>query len=157
MSFVLRVERYSEALALEIAPLLELHWREIAHYQSAIPLEVDWGQYKRADATQRMVVVTARQDERLIGYSVFFLVHSPHYRTVLWGMNDVLYVLPEFRQSRVGLQLIRESERQLREVGCRRISWHAKPFNADGSDNPLYKILERMGYTIEEHVLGKLI
>ncbi len=148
---------YSETLAKEVAPLLERHWREIAHYQTAVPLAVDFGVYERASMQKRLLILTARDEGKLIAYCVFFITRSPHYTSTLYALNDVLYVVPEYRNTRTGLALIRESEKRLRERGCQRISWHVKEKNADGSLNPLGTILSRLGYAVEELHLGKLL
>ena len=149
--------RYTEAIAKEFEPLLEAHWREIANYQSVIPLAVNWEAYRQADAGGKLVILTAREGDKLAGYSVFFVVRSPHYSSSVFGMNDVLYVRPEHRHGRAGVALIRESERVMKARGCVKISWHVKERNADGSVNPLGAILRKMGYELEEVSLGKLL
>jgi GNAT superfamily N-acetyltransferase len=149
--------RYTEAIAKEITPLLERHWREIANYQEVIPLAVNFEAYRQADAGGKLLVLVAREGDSMIGYSVFMLIRSPHYRSSLFAMNDVIYVLPEYRKGRTGLALIRESEKLLKARGCVKISWHVKDRNADGTPNPLSAILRKFGYELEEVSLGKLL
>lgn len=149
--------RYTEALAKELQPLLEKHWREIANYQSVIPLAVNWDVYRQADAGGKLAVLVAREGDIMIGYSVFMLVRGAHYRSSLFAMNDVIYVLPEYRHGRTGLALIKESEKLLRAKGCVKISWHVKERNADGTTNPLGAILRKLGYDVEEICMGKLL
>jgi hypothetical protein len=55
---------------------------------------------------------------RLIGYFVGFLFPHPHYfGSGLWGMTDMYFVLPEFRNG-VGVRLFVAFENELRARGC---------------------------------------
>lgn len=150
-------ERYSDALRAEFQPLLWLHWREIANYQDTIPLAPNFDLYARADAAGRLLALTARMGNDLVGYSIMMLLHPPHYSTTFVAMNDVIWVAPDHRKGRVGLSLIRESERCCKARGCIKISWHVKEKNADGSDNPLAPVLRKLGYEGEELTLGRLL
>jgi GNAT superfamily N-acetyltransferase len=154
---VIAEERYSTELARQMQPLLERHYREVARNQDLTPLDVNWAAYESGDAAGKLLILTARDEGKLIGYSVFYLVRSPHYKSTLWGMNDVLYVLPGYRQSGVGLKLMRESEHALRAKRCQKITWHVKEQNADGSPNPLQAILARRGYEVGELMMERLL
>ena len=155
--FIVAEERYSQSLQEELMPLLKQHWSEIALYQGRIPLDVNWEAYRQHDSAGKLVALTARREGVLIGYSVFYLARSHHYQSTLSGINDVLYVAPEFRNSRVGLELIRESERAMKARNVVRINWHVKFKNADGTENHLSRILVRRGYQPEDLTLGKLL
>ena len=157
MSVVIHQESLTETFIHEVAPLLARHWREIALYQEDVPLDLDWKVYRRMNEEGTLLLIAARDEGRLAGYAAFFLVRSPHYKSTLCGMNDVIFVAPEFRKSHIGLRLIRESESLLSTRGVKLIRWHVKQFNADGTDNPLYKILVRLGYRLEELTVGKLL
>lgn len=144
-------EFYSDTLREEIKPLLVQQWDEIANWKGRIKLNVDWSTYSRLSTEGKLVVLTARSDGELIGYSVFFLLRTPHYHDSLFALNDVLYIIPAHRRRNVGLDLIRRSEEACRQCGAVKISWHVKP------SNHLAKLFIKLGYVKEEEILGRLL
>ena len=144
-------ERFSDALCEELSPLLYSHWQEIANYKKEIPLDVDFDFYRNMDAKGQLLILTARSEGELVGYSIFFLIRNPHYNSTLQAMNDVIYVDPPFRNSRLGLDLIRQSEQHLKGMGVRKMSWHVK------TCNDVEQVLHRLGYQVEEISMGKLL
>jgi hypothetical protein len=147
-------ERYSDELIREMTPLLEMQWKEIANYQDQIPLDPDFSVYQRLDAAEKMLWLIARHAGVLIGYSGFILSYPPHYKSTLFAKNDVIYVPPGYRRSSTGLRLIRESERQLKEIAAGKIikvSWHVK------TSNHLQGLLTALGYAVDEVSMGKIL
>src|ERR1700685_2567393 len=126
-SVLIASENYTEKLIIEMTPLLRRHWQEIATFKEHIPLDPDFPMYSRLDAACKLLTLTARVDDKLIGYCVFLLTRSGHYKSTLVGMNDVIYVEPEYRKGTVGLRLIREAEKRLKELGVVKVTWHVKP------------------------------
>lgn len=146
---IIQRETFKQAVA-GVAKLIEAHWKEVALYQKDVPLEPDWDRYTKIDAVGKLVVITARDGEELVGYSVFILNEHLHYSSCLVASNDVIYLRPE-RRGIVGARLIKRSEEILRDLGVRRVTWHIKPKNDWSS------ILTRMGYDQEEIIMGKLL
>jgi hypothetical protein len=115
----------------EALPLLERHKLEIAHYAD-IPLDVDTEKYRMTESSGLLRVFTARLNRgpseplTLIGYAAFFVGPNPHYRTSLQAVQDVLYLAPEQRQGRLGLDLVRFTERELRREGVQVVYHHVK-------------------------------
>ena len=149
MSTVIQQETYWDAIP-GIKGLIEAHWREVAHYQDEVKLDPDWSKYAALDSQNRVVVLTARQDGVMVGYSMFFLHHHIHYRDCLVASNDVLYLRPEVRGV-VGAKLIMRSESVLRALGVHRITWHIKP------EHDWSGMMKRLGYDTEEIIVGKLL
>lgn len=135
----------------EIKPLLTLHWEEIAGYKDSIPLDPDYEKYETMAQQGRLVIVTARDAGKLIGYSIFFLVNHMHYKSTLFAVNDVIFMLAEYRKGMAGVKLIKLSEVATKSVGAIKISWHLKP------DHDFRPILERLGYKMDEYSMGKLL
>jgi GNAT superfamily N-acetyltransferase len=148
---VIEREYCSDALFDEVKPLLYEQWREIANYQDEIPLDVDYDFYRRMESQKKLVWLNARLDGELVGYSVFILIRHPHYQSTVFAMNDVIFVREAHRKSWIGLGLIRQSERTLKALGARKISWHVK------TTNDLSRILTLMGYATDEINMGKLL
>lgn len=146
------VESHSDELIDELKPLIKRHYDEIALNKEDVPLDPDWDQYKALGDAGRMLVVCVRnENSELIGYSVFFLAHHIHYKQTLVANNDVLYLAPEHRNSKVGLRLIKDSETACRARGVNKIIWHVK-FAHDFRD-----ILYRLGYADEDAIVGKIL
>jgi GNAT superfamily N-acetyltransferase len=140
------VEPLTLSLRQELKPLLAAHWREIAHFQD-IPLNVDWETYHRASRDGLLRVFTARTEEGLAGYAVFFIRSNPHYQDSLQATQDVMFMSPEHRGR--GGALISFAEAYLKVEGVQAVYQHVKDkFNF----GPL---LERLGYIPIERVWVK--
>lgn len=151
MGVEVRVERYDDVIE-EIKPLLEMHWHEIATFKEAIPLDPDYERYRVMDESGMAVIIAARRDGRLVGYSIMFFVHHMHYRSTLFAANDILFLHPDERRGRTGVALIRASERIARERGARKISWHIK------SAHDFSRLLvDHLGYQHDEVNVAKLL
>lgn len=131
--------------------LIQLHWKEIANWKGEVPLEPRWEEIHALERDGRIVLLTLRENGELIGYSMFVLNIHLHYRSLTVATNDVLFVRPDKRKSRLGLRLIKESEKYVKEIGANKITWHMKPFKSFGD------ILEKLGYTHEELIYGKYL
>ena len=142
---------YTRELGLESLPLLEAHWREIANYQAEIPLAVDWDFYDTMQRQGKLLCITARIDGELVGYSVFFILRHPHYVTSVFASNDVIYVREDLRKGRLGLALIRTSEREAKAMGACKLTWHVK------TTNNVATLLRRLDYKPDELIMGRLL
>jgi GNAT superfamily N-acetyltransferase len=146
-----------------IEPLLKLHWSEVANYKDTIPLEPDWECYEaleKKDAFWACVVEEIHTDvlaghpvtiTTIIGYSAFFISVHPHYKSLCVAENDVLYLHPEYRKAGIGLKLITESERMLKDLGVQKIQWHTT-FKRDFTP-----LLIRKGYIEEDKILSRML
>lgn len=133
----------------DVEPLLALHYDELCLNKERIKLNPAWGEYRALEAMGRFVVFTARDDDKLVGYSAFFVNRHMHYLDLTVAFNDVLFLDPAYRQGMTGVRLVKFAER-LTESGVNKICYHAK------LDTNLIPILNRLGYKTEEVVLGKL-
>jgi predicted GNAT superfamily acetyltransferase len=140
------------SLRKDCEELAQLHWDEIAWDKDKVPLDPNWELYAALEHTGKLVCVTAREDGKLWGYSVFIVQGALHYRTTLTAINDVLFLHPDKRHSRVGLSLINKSEEFLQARGVRRVFWHVKPGVHDFSPVLLHK-----GYRLDEIVYSKVL
>lgn len=141
------IERFPDAWP-ELKPLLELHWREIAHYLD-IPLDVDEAFYRGVDAAGALRIFTVRAGGALVGYAVFFVKHNPHYQGSLQAVQDVLFLHPAFRNGSVGARLIRHADEQLRDEGVQAVYHHVKRAHNFGP------LLERMGYELVDLIYAR--
>ena len=140
-------ERVSD-LWEEAMPLLESHWREVAHYQD-IELKPDIETYAKLEATGQLRCYTARDSGRLIGYVVFFVRPNPHYCTSLQATQDVLFLVTQARRGSTGVKLIRYAEQKLKAEHVQVIYHHAKRTNNFG------QLLEHLGYELVDEIYAK--
>jgi acyl carrier protein len=112
-----QVEAWSDCVE-ELETLFPAHWKELARFQEQIALRCDRDRYAALEKAGALLLITARMSQKLIGYFVAFLFPHPHYfGSGLWGMTDMYFVLPEFRNG-VGVRLFVAFERELRARGC---------------------------------------
>ena len=132
----------------EIKPLLLKHWEEISHYKD-IPLDPDWDGYSRIEESGALRVYTARDEEnKLIGYAVFFLKHNLHYRSSLQAVQDIIFIDPEKRG--FGVKFILWTEQQLKAEGVQVCFHHIKTKTPHTID-----LFRRLGYENIDLILGK--
>lgn len=151
MTITYAVESVDQVKA-DIGELLEMHYDEVAMHKEAMTLAPDWPRYYQLERDYRLVALTAREDGRLVGYSVFFLDMHIHYAGALVAVNDVIFVRRDCRQgTNIGTDLILYSERMLKQAGVTKVVWHIK-FDHDWS-----AILRRRGYVKEDFTVGKIL
>lgn len=132
----------------QVQPLLEAHWHEIAHYDDIL-LAPDRALYERIDAMGGLRVYTARLDGALVGYVAYFVKSNIHYSASYQATQDVLFVAPEHRRSRIGMDLLRHADKELAAEGVQVVYQHVKVAHNFGP------LLERLGYEHVEHIYAK--
>lgn len=132
----------------EIKSLLEAHYAEIAHY-SDIPIGCDYDSYLTMEANGKLRIYTIRLDGALVGYAIFKVATSLHYRTSLQAQQDVLYLDPTYRKGRIGMRFIQFCDGQLQAEGVQVVYQHVKAKHNFGP------MLERLGYELIDHLYGR--
>jgi len=145
-----REESYLDVID-EIKPLLAKHWQEIALNQDTIKLNPDYDQYERLFRVGTLKMITARIDDKLIGYCICMIRPHIHYRDSLTATNDIFYIDPDYRQGTTGIKLFKYMETLLKSYGVQRIMMMTKTHKDVG------KIFERLGYCQAEIVYTKVI
>ncbi len=140
-------EKLSSELFVEILPLLQAHYKEIAHFLD-IPFEPNLEAYKHLESEGILRAFMVRDNEReLHGYAVFFLRHNLHYSTSFQAYQDIIYVRPDSRG--IGARLIKWCDEQLRLEGVQVVYHHVKAAHDFGP------MLERMGYELVDLIYAK--
>lgn len=133
----------------ELMPLLERHYREIAHWQD-IALDPDRVLYEAIERAGQLRLYTARRDGALIGYVIFFVRFNLHYRHSLQAVQDVVFVAPEHRTTGVGRGLLRFAGDALGAERVQVVIHHAKHAHPE-----LGQLLEAEGYEPIETLYAK--
>jgi GNAT superfamily N-acetyltransferase len=149
----IRREKFIDIIE-EAKPLLDAQWHEIAHFREEIPLAVALDQYVKLEEAGAYFCITARVEGELVGYSTFYLVPEPaHYSTSPLAASDVIYLLPRYRKSGVGAELIKQTENLARNQGAKWITWHVKP----ESELDFSPYLLKQGYLLHEISCAKVL
>lgn len=114
---IFRQERLQD-IRTEIEPLLPEHWEEVALDQDTIKLDPDWEQYKRLEDLGMLLCITAREDGRLVGYAIWMITKSLHYKGYVFADNDVFFLLKSHRKWMNGYRLLTESFKILKQHGA---------------------------------------
>jgi hypothetical protein len=140
-------EALTDALLAEFTPLLQQHWREIAHYPD-IPLNPDYETYRAAESAGILRVYTVRDGSACVGYALFFVRNNPHYTGSLQAVQDVLYLHPSQRGGN-GYRFIAWCDIQLQREGVQAVYHHSKAAHNFGA------LLNRQGYELVDLIYAK--
>ena len=133
----------------EMRPLFDKHWEEVAWYKESIKLNPDYDTYLAMAEMGRVVVVTARDEGELVGYNVMFLHTNLHYSDHVYGMNDIIFLHPDYRHSGIAKELIDLMETVLLEKGVSVITYHMK------LAHPFESLMEECGFGKQEILFSK--
>lgn len=139
----------------ELEQLLPLHWQEIARDQSVpkFQLKPDWSAYHAMEDAGQFFMMVCRVDGRMVGYYIGFIRRQLHYADSLALATDIYFVLPEFRQGRIGIELFKQVEKAAAARGVDKIYLGCK--SATHLDRT--KLFERLGYDRIEFTFAKVI
>lgn len=135
--------------AYELADLYKDNFEEVYGSNLPYPLDVNWGQFEKMDELGLGLGLYAYYEGVIVGYSINILTPSLHSKNVVSCTNDVLYVDPIFRDTSLGLRLIKETEEAAKERGADVMFWFAP------IDSPLDKILQRKKYKRWDTIYSK--
>lgn len=89
-------------------------WEEIGFFDGKTDLDVE--HYKEVEDLDCLLITTCRDNNRLVGYSFCYIQWHPHFQQ-LFGVNDMLYVDPEYRNVRIGEELLEMERRRVKDKG----------------------------------------
>ena len=146
----IQVERWAEFYP-DSKQVFPEHWRELALHQADIQLSIDEEKYANLDRLDILLIVTARDEGRLVGYYLWFLMPHPHYAASgPMGLTDMYFVLPAYR-SGTGAKLFMASEQELRRRGILKAITSCK-VHENHTD-----FLELLGWELSDFTFVKLL
>lgn len=134
----------------ELNDLFEQHWEEV-YGTTKRKVVIDFPIYKRMEEAGLAFGLFALYDGLIVGYSVNFIGPNVHSAGGLTCTNDALYVDPLFRDTPLGIKLIKHTADRAKQVGADLMTWNSP------LDSPLGKILQRLNYVPLETVYCKEI
>jgi hypothetical protein len=98
----------------------------------------DVPKYILLDTHGRLLVLTAREEKKIVGYQIVVLTPHPHDHQVLCGMVDAHFLSKSHRKGMTGLRLIKETLSVLRQLGVQLVVYNTK--------NQFQKVFEKLGF-----------
>jgi len=142
------IEAITDSLIDEITPILEVHRNELQSFKD-MQLNPNWDVYRAIQEINKLMCLVAREDNEIVGYAIFVIDKNLHYKDFTFAVEDVFYIVGDKRGSRIAVNLIRKSEKILKEMGVDVITHHAKFINS------FAPFLEKLGYKKTETMLAK--
>ena len=128
----------------ELKPILHEHWEELALY-SDIPLDPEFELYEALETKGMLSFYSVRRSGELVGYAIFFVRKSPHYKSTLWAVCDIILIRKPYRNFGVGDKLFAFFEDDLRQQGVKVVHMMTK-----ASHPELGGLARRRGYRHSE-------
>ena len=138
-----------DEMLAEAQTLFDEQYEEIARNKHVMVLKPDEETYRKSEEMGTIFILSARQDDKLIGYSVNFVTNHLHYADLKLAQNDLLFISKEHRGGRIGLKLIKETEKHATSLGCKLMLWHAK------ESTTLAHMLPRLKYGVQDIIFSK--
>jgi len=130
--------------------IIKDHYEELS-VTKTYPLDPDWDAYKQILDVARLKFVTCKEDGKLIGYIIYFVMPHLHYKTCLTAFEDIYFLKKEYRKGRVGIRMFQFAEKLLKEQGINRIIYNTKVHSDNSS------LFEYLGYSFMDKVFTKLL
>lgn len=144
-------QEFFKDLRQDLPELIQMHYDEIALNKELIKLNPDWDAYSDLDAKGLTRAFTARDGDKLVGYSVFIVMPSLHYKDHLFANNDIFYLHPEYRKGFVGYNLLKNAMGWLKDDGVTKVHFNTKVHK------PLDPLFERLGCSLIETIWAKVL
>lgn len=138
----------------EIASLAYNHWLEAESDHAPGHFDMAWAAYIDACDANTLLTTTLRINNELVGYVLTTIHRCGHYQTLMGSTCDAFYVKPEYRKGRIGINLFKEMEKQIRARGDISVMYIE---SKDIPGNRQSKIFDRLGWRLIEHRFSKVI
>jgi hypothetical protein len=131
-----------EDLMGELPELFHAHYKEFE--DKSLPLNVDWVKFVKLNIRGVLNIITARENESLIGYIFTYVQTTTHHAETLLAATDLIYVKPRNSRGIVLRRLIKETEKMCRDLGAKKLYIVVK------AGSPTAKLLRAMKFELTE-------
>lgn len=132
----------------QIDHLLEQHYEEVTHHRD-IPVGCDFDKYQRLESAGVLRIYTVRVALELVGYAIFTVATSMHYKSSLQSRQDTLFLSAPYRKGLTGYKFMKWVDAQLESEGVQIVYQHGKFVKN------IESIFERLGYEPTYYVYMK--
>lgn len=134
------VETLTPAVIEEMAEHEQEYWRETeAHYRK-FPLKMKWHIFLKAQDVGALRMVTIRDNSVLKGMGILIITEDPFCDCILASIV-LIYIVPEYRKGRVGVELAKTLLDEARLSGAQLISAQTCLHNG------VHRLYEYLGFT----------
>lgn len=124
-------------------------------YEEELPLpfklKPDFEQYQNLENLGALLIITARENEELLGYFVMTLSPNLNEAGQLIAFGVTLFLRKEFRKGLLGVRLIKKGEEVAKQKGAKCV------MIASQEISPIDKLLTLRGYSPTERIFAKRI
>jgi len=129
-------------VALEINSLIPEHYEEAKKEFDYEPVNIDWNYFMALSKQGSCFVVSLKQDEKIVGYSIYTLSTDPMRMDIKEANNICMYVMKKFRG--IGtVKLLTRAKELLSMMGAEKIHYLVR-------SQKLSRLLKKMGYSTQE-------
>ena len=125
----------------DVMDLAYLDWEEMYHDKGSYPFDPDWDLYYLLEESGSLLLFTARDSGKLIGYFSVIIGPSLHSKGKLVVSNDIIYLHKDYRKGLIGVKLFKFSEACLAESGYNQLQV------ITSERNNIDSLLKRLDYT----------
>lgn len=134
----------------ELLPYFTASWLEVeASEVPELTLNPDFARYDALAAQGALQLITAREDQRLLGYHLSVVYHHLHYQGVLAAHTDTFYLLPAQRKGWTAYRLLQAVEAAWRRRGVQVAIVMGK------QERPMNGFFQRLGWQASEQTYVK--
>jgi GNAT superfamily N-acetyltransferase len=137
----------------EFMVLASMHWAETGQAVpgfAGIELKVNRPAYEAMEAAGQYRCFTARINGELVGYSTY-LVGPSLYHGLMTANHDVLFVVPQWRQGRIAIGLLKACDEALAGLGV------AVVMQESPAEQDCGAIFRRLGYVPAGHTFVRFL
>lgn len=113
------------------------HYEEVETLKD-FGLDIDYDTYESVYNSKKLVFVSAKDNDELVGYIVFFVMPHIHYKNCLAAHEDLYFLKPEYRKGFNGIKMFKFAQEYLKSIGVDLVLYATK-FGTDNSS--LFKYL----------------
>lgn len=150
-----QIETFDQVIA-EAEKIFQEHWDEIASHKEDRHLKPNLEVRRLLQSKGRLVIATAREAGRLIGYIDWMVYHDPNSSETLTCETDVYFVEDRPNRALVMLAMIRKSLNHMRKMGVT----YARPrtkFKTEGLGRGAGPIWRALGFKPNEVIYSKIL
>lgn len=96
--------------------MTQAHYDEIETLKE-FPLDIDYETYESVYKQNKLVLVTAKDGDELVGYIVFFVMNHLHSKNCLAAHEDLYYLKPKYRKGFNGIKMFKFAQDHLTNMG----------------------------------------
>jgi len=116
-----------QPFANEAIDLFEKHYAELAERTDVIELDPDFEKYQKLMDLGMLEIHTARDDGKLVGYSLWMVMNHLHYKKSVTASSDILYIHSDYRKGMFGYKFVKWTTEEVKKRKPQRILFHMKP------------------------------